>query len=43
MISNKLERSSMLIEWLLLLALLATPLITLLEVWTPFGGADFPS
>lgn len=41
MISNKLERSSMLIEWLLLLALLATPLITLLEVWTPFGGADF--
>ncbi len=32
MISNKLERSSMLIEWLLLLALLATPLITLLEV-----------
>lgn len=40
MISNKLERSSMLIEWLLLLALLATPLITLLEVWTPFGGAD---
>lgn len=38
MISNKLERSSMLIEWLLLLA---TPLITLLEVWTPFGGADF--
>ncbi|MGL5523928.1 MAG: DUF2975 domain-containing protein [Aeromonas veronii] len=39
MISNKLERSSMLIEWLLL-AQLTTPLITLLEVWTPFGGAD---
>ncbi|MFB2864292.1 DUF2975 domain-containing protein [Aeromonas sp. MdU4] len=40
MISNKLERSSMLLEWLLLLALLATPLITLLEVWTPLGSGD---
>ncbi|CAJ1908863.1 DUF2975 domain-containing protein [Aeromonas jandaei] len=40
MISNKLERSSMQIEWLLLLALLATPLLTLLEIWTPLGSGD---
>ncbi|MGL4249872.1 MAG: DUF2975 domain-containing protein [Aeromonas sp.] len=37
---NKLKRMSMLIEWLLLLTLLATPLITLQELWTPFGNTD---
>ena len=39
--TTKLERLSVLIEWLLLFALLATPTITLMETWSHlFGGND---
>ncbi|WP_429125104.1 DUF2975 domain-containing protein [Aeromonas allosaccharophila] len=39
--TTKLERLSVLIEWLLLFTLLATPTITLMETWSHlFGGND---
>ncbi len=39
--TTKLERLSVLIEWLLLFALLATPTITLMETWSHLlGGND---
>ena len=38
---NKLERMSSLIEWILLFALLATPLMTLTDTWSHLlGGND---
>lgn len=41
MTSIKLERISSLIEWLLLFALIATPIMTLLVIWSHlFGGND---
>lgn len=39
---NKLERMSNLIEWILLFALLATPLMTVMGVWSQLlGGSDY--
>ncbi|EHK5440239.1 DUF2975 domain-containing protein [Aeromonas hydrophila] len=39
---NKLERMSNLIEWILLFALLATPLMTIMGVWSQLlGGSDY--
>ncbi|MFQ2276244.1 DUF2975 domain-containing protein [Aeromonas hydrophila] len=39
---NKLERMSNLIEWILLFALLATPIMTVMGVWSQlFGGSDY--
>ncbi|MFM1661800.1 DUF2975 domain-containing protein [Aeromonas salmonicida] len=39
---NKLERMSSLIEWILLFALLATPLMTVLGTWSHLlGGSDY--
>ena len=39
---NKLERMSNLIEWILLFALLATPLMTVMGVWSQLlGGRDY--
>jgi hypothetical protein len=39
---NKLERMSSLIEWILLFALLATPIITVLGTWSHLlGGSDY--
>ncbi|MFB0586676.1 DUF2975 domain-containing protein, partial [Aeromonas salmonicida] len=35
---NKLERMSNLIEWILLFALLATPLMTIMGVWSQLLG-----
>jgi hypothetical protein len=37
---NTLERTSKLIEWILLFALLATPLITILENWANIGSGN---
>ncbi|VXA77858.1 MULTISPECIES: DUF2975 domain-containing protein [Aeromonas] len=39
---NKLERMSSLIEWILLFALLATPIMTVLVTWSHLlGGSDY--
>lgn len=39
---NKLERMSSLIEWILLFALLATPIMTVLGTWSHLlGGSDY--
>ncbi|HAT2714659.1 TPA: DUF2975 domain-containing protein [Aeromonas hydrophila] len=39
---NKLERMSNLIEWILLFALLATPIMTVMGVWSQLlGGSDY--
>ncbi|MDM5141181.1 DUF2975 domain-containing protein [Aeromonas bestiarum] len=39
---NKLERMSSLIEWILLFALLATPVMTVLGTWSHLlGGSDY--
>jgi hypothetical protein len=39
---NKLERMSSLIEWILLFALLATPIMTVLGTWSQLlGGSDY--
>ncbi|CAD7518180.1 DUF2975 domain-containing protein [Aeromonas hydrophila] len=39
---NKLEHMSNLIEWILLFALLATPLMTVMGVWSQLlGGSDY--
>ncbi|ELI6430957.1 DUF2975 domain-containing protein [Aeromonas salmonicida] len=39
---NKLERMSSLIEWVLLFALLATPIMTVLGTWSHLlGGSDY--
>ncbi|TNH87991.1 hypothetical protein CF138_07155 [Aeromonas hydrophila] len=39
---NKLERMSNLIEWILLFALLATPIMTAMGVWSQLlGGSDY--
>lgn len=39
---NKLERMSSLIEWILLATLLATPVLTVMGVWSHLiGGSDY--